>query len=333
MAELVERGMKEGAIGLSSGLEYDVGNPATTEEVIALARVAGKHHGIYMSHVRDEADLALDAFREAIRIGREAEIPVQISHIKLGTVGVWGKAAEAIRVIDEARRAGVDVTADCYPYDAWSSTITVLVPSRRHDDPVAVKKGLDDVGGAANIMVTSCRAHRDFEGLTLAQIASREGTTPVDAYIKIVRDGGAGVVCKSMKDEDIRAFYRQPWVMVSSDGGIGIRHPRATGTFPRVLGRYVRDQKWLSLEEAVHKMTAVPADRLGLLDRGRLRAGMKADLVIFDPLKVIDRSTMTQPFTEPVGVTHVFVNGIQVVSEGSVNGQRPGEVLSRKGRK
>ena len=333
MAELVERAMKEGAIGLSSGLEYDVGNPATTEEVIALARVAGKHHGIYMSHVRDEADLALDAFREAIRIGREAEIPVQISHIKLGTVGVWGKAAEAIRLIDEARRSGVDVTADCYPYDAWSSTITVLVPSRRHDDPVAVKKGLDDVGGAANILVTSCRAHRDFEGMTLDQIASREATTPVDAYIKIVRDGGAGVVCKSMKDEDIRTFYRQPWVMVSSDGGIGMRHPRGTGTFPRVLGRYVRDQKWLSLEEAVHKMTALPADRLGLQDRGRLRAGMKADLVIFDPLKVIDRSTMTQPFIEPVGVTHVFVNGIQVVSEGSVTGQRPGEVLSRKGRK
>jgi N-acyl-D-aspartate/D-glutamate deacylase len=136
-----------------------------------------------------------------------------------------------------------------------------------------------------------------------------------------------------MKDEDIRTFYRQPWVMVSSDGGIGMRHPRGTGTFPRVLGRYVRDQKWLSLEEAVHKMTALPADRLGLQDRGRLRAGMKADLVIFDPLKVIDRSTMTQPFIEPVGVTHVFVNGIQVVSEGSVTGQRPGEVLSRKGRK
>lgn len=327
MISLVEQGMKEGAIGLSSGLEYDVGNPATTEEVIALARVAGRYRGIYMSHVRDEADQAMDAFREAIRIGREARVPVQISHIKLGTVGVWGRAGEAVRIIAEARRAGLDVTADCYPYDAWSSTITVLVPSRRHEDPVAVGKGIADVGGASNILVTSCRAHPDFEGRTLADIAQKLGISPVDAYIRLVRDGGAGVVCKSMIDDDIRTFYRQPWVMVSSDGGIGMRHPRGAGTFPRVLGRYVRDQKWLTLPAAVHKMTQLPARRLGIRDRGLLQPEMKADIVVFDPAKILDRSTMTEPFLTPVGVNWVFVNGKEVVGGGVVTGNRPGQVI------
>lgn len=210
MSELVEQAMHEGAVGLSTGLEYDVGNPATTEEVIALARVAAKYGGIYMSHVRDEADLAFDAFREAIRIGREARLPVQISHIKLGTVGVWNKAGEVVKLIESARRSGLDVTADCYPYDAWASTITVLVPSRRHDDPAAVKKGLDDVGGGQNVLITNCSSHRGYEGKTLDQIAKANGQTAVDVYIQIVKDGGASVVCKSMIEADIKTFYRQP---------------------------------------------------------------------------------------------------------------------------
>ena len=329
MAQLVEQGMREGAVGLSSGLEYDMGNPATTEEVITLARVAARFRGIYMSHVRDEADAVMDAFREAIRIGREAALPVQISHIKLGTVGVWGKAGEASALIDEARRDGLDVTADCYPYDAWASSITVLVPSRRHEDPVAVRRGLDDVGGAGNILITSCRAHPDYEGKTLDAVARQRGTDPVEAYIAIVRDGGAGVVCRSMTEADIRTFMTQPWVMVSSDGGVGGlggRHPRAAGTFPRVLGRYVREGKWMSLEAAIHKMTELPAARLSLNDRGSLRKGMKADLVVFDAEKVLDRSTMLEPQLEPEGVVHVFVNGQAVVRDGQVTGERPGAV-------
>ncbi|MFN0112169.1 MAG: N-acyl-D-amino-acid deacylase family protein [Blastocatellia bacterium] len=327
MAELVEQAMREGAVGLSSGLEYDVGNPATTEEVIALSKAAARYGGIYMSHVRDEADLAMDAFREAIRIGREAKIPVQISHIKLGTVGVWNKAAEVVKLIEAARREGLDITADCYPYEAWASTITVLIPSRRHDDPVAVKKGLDDVGGGANVLVTSCSAHRDYEGKTLDDIAKLIGKTAVDAYIQIVKDGGAGVVCKSMIEPDIKSFYQQRWVMVSSDGGIGMRHPRGAGTFPRVLGRYVREQKWISLEEAIRKMSSFPAWRLGLKGRGTIKVGMKADVIAFDPNQVIDRSTMTQPAIEPVGVQYVWVNGGLVVAEGKVTNERPGAVV------
>ena len=330
MAKLVEQGMRDGAVGLSTGLEYDVGHPSTTEEVIELARVAARHGGIYMSHIRDEADEVMTALKEAIRIGREARIPVQISHIKLGTVGVWGQAQKAVELINAARHSGVDITADCYPYDAWSSTITVLVPSRRHEDPIAVKKGLDDVGGAGNVLVTSCKAHREYEGKTLEEIASQRRVSAVDAYIQIVRDGGAGVVCRSMKESDVIMFYRQAWVMVASDGQAGGRHPRGAGTFPRVLGRFVRERVWLTLEEAVRKMTAAPASRLGLNDRGLLRVGMKADLVMFDPKRVIDRSTFKDPLLLSEGIDRVFVNGEPVFENGKPTGRLPGVVI-RKG--
>jgi N-acyl-D-amino-acid deacylase len=329
MAQLVEQGMNQGAVGLSTGLEYDIGLKSTTEEVIALAKVAAKHGGIYMSHVRDEADQVMIAFEEAIRIGREARIPVQISHIKVGTVAVWGKAGKAVAMIDAARRSGVDVTADCYPYDAWHSTITVLIPSRRHDDPVAVKRGLDDVGGAANILITDCVGHRDFEGKTLEEVAKGKGITPVEAYMLIVRDKGAGIVCRSMTEADIKTFYQQPWVMVASDGGIGAHHPRGAGTFPKVLGRFVREQQWFSLEEAVRKMTSMPAARLGLKDRGLIREGLKADLVIFDPKRIIDRSTFKEPELISQGVLRVFVNGEPVWINGKTSGLLPGLVIRK----
>ncbi|MBI1761148.1 MAG: D-aminoacylase [Acidobacteria bacterium] len=327
MVELVEQAMREGAVGLSTGLEYDIGYPSTTEEVIELARVAAKYGGIYMSHVRDEADDAMNAFNEALRIGREGGLPVQISHIKLGTMGVWGKAREVVALIEAARRTGLDVTADCYPYDAWASTITVLVPSRKHDDPVMVKKGLNDVGGGANVLVTNCATHRAYEGKTLDEIARANNQTAVEVYMQIVKDGGASVVCKSMTEPDIRTFYQQPWVMVASDGGIANRHPRGAGTFPRVLGRYVREWKWLKLEEAIRKMSAYPAWRLGLQDRGLLKVGMKADVVAFDANKVLDQATMTQPLAEPVGIQFVIVNGVPVVEQGQVTNARPGAVL------
>ncbi len=330
MAKLVDQGMREGAVGLSTGLEYDVGHPSTTEEVIRLARAAAVHGGIYMSHVRDEADEVMAAFKEAIRIGREAHIPVQISHIKLGTVGVWGLAEKAVELINAARHNGVDITADCYPYDAWSSTITVLIPSRHHEDLVAVKRGLDDVGGPANVLVTTCRAHRDYEGKTLEEISGDQKISPVEVYVQIVKDGGASVVCRSMKDADIKVFYQQPWVMVASDGQAGGRHPRGAGTFTRVLGRFVRERGWLTLEEAVRKMTAAPASRLGLSDRGLIREGMKADLVIFDPKRVIDRSTFKEPLLLSVGIERVFVNGEAVWEQGKPTGRLPGTVI-RKG--
>lgn len=327
MQTMVDQAMAEGAFGLSTGLEYETGKPASTEEVIALAGVAARHRGIYISHIRDEADRTLEAIAEAIRIGSAAQLPVQISHIKVATVAVWGRSGEVVSMIRKARSRGRDITADCYPYDAWSSTIRVLIPSGQHDNPTDVARGLADVGGPENITVVSCRAHPDYEFKTLAQIAATEGITPVELYMKIVRDGGAGIVCRSMKESDIKTFYQQPWVMVSSDGGIGSRHPRGAGSYPRVLGRYVRERQWLTIPEAIRKMTSLPAARLRLRDRGLVRAGLKADLVLFDPLQVEDRSTFAQPGLISEGIKRVFVNGVEVWRDGRTTGQRPGKAL------
>jgi N-acyl-D-amino-acid deacylase len=330
MATLVEQGMREGAMGLSSGLEYEVGGYADTRELVALARTAARFHGIYMSHIRDEADRSFEALREAIAIGEQAHIPVQISHIKLGTVSVWRKAADAVRLIEDARKRGVDVTADCYPYNAWSSTITVLVPDKRYDYAPSVEKALADVGGAGNVLIVRHAAHPDYEFKTLDAVARARGVTPVEQFIQIVKDGGAAVVCTSMVDDDIRMFYQQPWVMVASDGGIGARHPRGAGTFPKVLGRYVRDSDWLTLPEAIRKMTSTPADRLHLGDRGRIAVGTIADLVLFNPATVIDRSTFSDPAALPIGVEKVFVAGELVWDSGkpvTTSPRRPGRVV------
>ncbi len=299
MKQMVEQAMREGAFGLSTGLEYEIGKPATTEEVIALASVAGRAGGIYISHMRDEADKTFEALNELIRIGREGHLPAQVSHIKLGSVAVWGRAREAVALIN----------AD--------------------DDPDDVARGLADVGGAPNITIVNCRAHPEYEFKTLDEIARQQNVTPVEMYMRIVRDGGATIVCHSMKDEDIRIFYQQPWVMVSSDGGIGSRHPRGAGTYPRVLSRFVREQHWLSLPEAIRKMTALPAWRLGLKDRGLIKSGYKADLVLFDPAAVIDRSTFQQPQLISAGIKTVFVNGVEVWQDEKVTGNHPGRALRR----
>jgi N-acyl-D-amino-acid deacylase len=252
---------------------------------------------------------------------------VQISHIKLATLKVWGKSKDAVALINKARAAGQDVTADCYPYDAWSSTIRVLIPSGRHEDPVDVARGLADVGGPANITIVNCRAHPDYEFKTMDEISKQEKISPVELYMKIVRDGGAGVVCHSMKEPDIRTFYTQPWVMVSSDGGIGSRHPRGAGTYPRVLGHYVRELHWLSLPEAIRKMTSLPAQRFKLADRGLIKPGFKADVVLFDPRQIIDRATFKDPQLIADGVKRVFVNGKEVWLDGRATGNRPGQAL------
>jgi len=327
MRQMVEQAMREGAMGLSTGLEYETGKPASTEEVVTLARAAGVYGGIYISHIRDEADRSFEALAEAIQIGREANLPVQISHIKLATLKVWGKSKEAVALINKARAAGQDVTADCYPYDAWSSTIRVLIPSGRHEDPVDVARGLADVGGPANITIVNCRAHPDYEFRTMDEISKQEQISPVELYMKIVRDGGAGVVCHSMKEPDIKTFYTQPWVMVSSDGGIGSRHPRGAGTYPRVLGHYVRELRWMSLPEAIRKMTSLPAQRFKLADRGLLKTGFKADVVLFDPRQIIDRATFKDPQLVGDGVKRVFVNGKEVWVDGRATGSRPGQAL------
>ncbi len=327
MALLVDQGMREGAVGLSSGLEYEVGGYAETNELVELSKVVARYGGVYMSHIRDEADKSFEALREAIAIGESAHVAVQISHIKLGTVGVWRKAGEAIALIESARARGVDVTADAYPYNAWSSTITVLVPDKRYDYPPSVERALADVGGAANVLIVRHAAHPEYEFHTLDALAKDQHKSAVDLFIQIVKDGGASVVCTSMVDEDIRAFYSRPWVMVASDGGIGVRHPRGAGTFPRVLGRYVREQRWLGLPEAIRKMTSAPAARLRLEGRGRIETGAVADIVLFDAKTILDRSTFTNPAVLATGVEKVFVGGELVWNGGAPTAARSGKVL------
>jgi N-acyl-D-amino-acid deacylase len=328
MAALVDQGMREGAAGLSSGLEYEVGSYSETSELVALSQAAARHGGFYMTHIRDEADKSFEAFAEAIAIGKSAKIPVQLSHIKLGTVGVWGKVPEAIALIEAARAGGLDITADCYPYEAWHANIEVLVPDKRYDDPVSVGRALADVGGASRVTITNCRAHPEYVGKNLEEIAQSQGNTPTEVFIQVVREGGADVIGHSLRAEDVRAFYMQPWVMVASDGGIGSEHPRGAGTFPKVLGRYVREEHLLTLPEAIRKMTSEPAERLRLSDRGRIEPGLAADLVLFDPATIIDRSTFAQPQARSEGVVRVIVQGHTVWQHGRATGERPGRVFA-----
>jgi N-acyl-D-amino-acid deacylase len=329
MEALVDQEMRSGAIGLSSGLEYEVGSYASTEEVVAMARVAAKHGGFYISHIRDEADKSMDAIREAIAIGEKAKIPVQITHIKLGTVGVWGKAGEVVSMIDAARKRGVDVTADVYPYLAWSSNLKVLVPDKQWTNPASVKEALDDVGGGKNVQITRLPRFPQYVGKRLDEAAKLEGLSEVDMYIKIVQDDDAGVIGHTMIADDMKVFVQQPWAMIASDGGINTSHPRGAGTFPRVLGRFVRDDKWLSLPDAIKKMTSMPAARLKLQDRGTIAVGKKADLMLFDPATIIDRSTFEQPRLRPRGIYRVFVNGKPVWTGDAPENERPGVVLTR----
>ena len=331
MAALVEQGMEEGALGVSSGLEYDVGSYGSTDELVALCKAAAKHGGFYMTHIRDEADKSFEAFAEAIAISERSGAPLQVSHIKLATVGVWNKAGQAVALFDKARAKGDDITADCYPYEAWHSSLYTLVPNKQYFDKESVERGLKDVGGPSRITVTDCEAHPGYAGRTLEQIATAEGISAVELFSKIIKDGGADVIGHTMLTPDVETFYRQPWVMVGSDGGIANDHPRGAGTYPRVLGRFVREKKLFRLEEAIRKMTSLPARRVGLTDRGRIAPGMRADLVLFDPATVIDRSTFEEPRKLSEGIVWVAVNGQAVWEGGKPTGARPGRVLTGKG--
>jgi N-acyl-D-amino-acid deacylase len=334
MAQLTWQAMNEGAIGLSSGLEYDVGSYSNTAELIAMARSAAEHGGFYSTHIRDEADKAFDALLEEIEIAEQAHIPIDHSHIKLGTVGVQGKAYEYIRIIEEARNRGVDFLADCYPYEAWHSNLKVIVPDKQYENPKSVEKAIADLGGPDHLAITEFKPNASYAGHSLAEIAKSNKLSPVEMFIRIIREGDAAsteaeVIGHTMIESDVKAFYQQPWVMVASDGGIGSAHPRGAGTFPLVLGRLVREKHWLTLPEAIRKMTSLPAQRLGWKDRGILREGAYADLVLFDPTTVLDRSTFAKPQELPIGIEKVFVNGILVWTGSKPTGATPGQVLTR----
>ena len=337
MEVILARELGAGAFGLSTGLEYEAAHFATTEEVVALSQVAAAAGGFYISHVRDESDRVFESFDEVLRIGREAHLPVEITHIKLGATGVWHLAATRMPAyFATAKREHIDLQADVYPYTYWHSTIRVLVPDRDFYNPAKVAQALAENGGAAAVRLAHYTPEPAMGGKNLEEIAVAWNVTPVEAYMRIVRatsaevDSGVpmeDVIVSSMSEDDVRWFIAQPEIMFCSDGDLHGAHPRGAGTFPRILGRYVRELQVLPLEAAIHKMTGRPAHQLGLRDRGRVAKGFVADLVLFDPAVVIDEATIEQPEAPPLGIPGVMVAGEWVVDQGGVTGRHPGQVL------
>jgi N-acyl-D-amino-acid deacylase len=329
-----------GALGLSTGLEYDPGLYATTDEVLALAREASAAGGRYITHMRSEDRALRTAVEEALRIGEEARIPVQISHFKLAQRSLWGQAERFLSLLTDARSRGIDVTIDVYPYTYWQSTMTVIFPDRDFEDQDAFVYALENVVPPEQLLISRYDPEPSYEGLTLAEVAEREGTNPVAAYMDLIRrsmearaagePSGESVIATSMHPDDVRALMAWDHAVVSSDGASAGGHPRGFGAFPRVLGLYAREEAVLGLEEAVHKMTGLSARALGLDGLGVLEEGAIADLVLFDPTIVEDRATTDDPHATAAGIRRVWVSGVEVYRDGAVTGARPGRLIRRR---
>ena len=368
MRRLTEEAMESGAYGLSTGLIYPPGMYATTDEIVELAKVAARYVGVYDSHIRGEGATLLKAVAEAIGIGERAGLPVHISHHKAAGKSVWGMSVETLRMMEEARSRGVDVTFDQYPYRAGSTSLVTLLPPWAHDggmekllerlgdeeDRVRMRRdietglpGWENFAGALgweNIMISYVRTEENkaAEGKNLVEVKEMRGEPDeFTALYKLLleEEGAAGMVIFAMQEEDVRRIMKHPLHMVGTDASsvastgpfaMGKPHPRHFGTYPRILGRYVREHGVLRLEEAVRKMTSFPAQRFGILDRGLLRPGMWADITIFDPETVIDHATYQDPHQLPDGIPYVIVNGIVAVDKGRCTGALAGKVLRKK---
>jgi dihydroorotase/N-acyl-D-amino-acid deacylase len=361
MKELVDAGMKEGAFGLSTGLKYVPGAYSKTEEVIELAKVAGRYGGIHVSHMREEGLGLIESVLETIRIGEEGGLPTQITHHKVVGAKMWGASKKTLSLVDEARARGVDVTLDQYPYTASSTTLDILFPAwslegsdedqlARLKDPTVrerVKKGvmnnlLVDRGGGDpdNVVVARCSWNPALNGKSLADILKDQGREVTieegaELALELKEKGGFGGVFHAMKEEDVQRIMQHPETMIASDGGIvapgeGVPHPRNYGAFARVLGHYSRDLKLFSFSEAVKKMTSLPAKRLGLDDRGVIKEGAAADIVVLKPEEIKDTAVFSDPHQYATGTVHVFVNGVAVILDGEVTGARPGKGLKRQ---
>jgi N-acyl-D-amino-acid deacylase len=360
MQELVEQAMREGAVGLSTGLIYIPGTYSDTREVVALAKAAGKYNAVYASHMRDEGAKVREAIAEAVTAGREGGLRVQISHFKIDTPRIWGMSRETIALVEDYRRQGVDVVVDQYPYDHSSTNLGITLPSwaladgqqaieERLASPetrmriaVEMKARLAELGHKdyGYAIVANYGANPDLNGKNIAQInreAEREATldNEVETILEMIAKGGAQMVYHSMGMEDVERILRYPNTAIASDGGIrefgsGMPHPRSYGTNARVLSEFVRKRGTLTLEDAVRRMTSLPARTFRFVDRGLVREGFAADLLVFDPEKVRDLSTYQDPHHYTEGFDYVLVNGTAVVSEGKLNEVRPGRVLRHK---
>lgn len=358
MEALVRQAMLDGAFGLSTGLFYVPGNYAPTEEVVELAKVAGSLGGLHTSHMRSEGAQVVESVKETIRIGEEGHLPTQVTHHKIIGRRNWGLSRETLRLVEEARARGVDVTVDAYPYTASSTGTAALFPqwslagggkalaerldateSRSRIKAEIIDRILNDrgAGDPANVVIASCGFDSSLAGKSLADIARDRGR-PADAAnaaeiaMELQRAGGCSAIYHAIGEEDIERILRYPFTMIVSDGGIPIfgqemPHPRNYGAFARVLGRYVRERKVLTLEDAVHRMSGLPAQRFGLEDRGLIRPGMKADLVLFDPEQIADKADYLHPHQYAVGVDSVWVNGVAALQHGKMTGKLGGEPL------
>lgn len=359
MRDLVREAMEDGALGLSTGLLYVPANYAETEEVIELARVAAEYGGIYYTHMRDEARGLLPAVREAIRVGAEGGLPVHINHFKAMGVANWGKTVESLALVDSARAEGIDVKVDLYPYMAGSTGSSVLFPQWvlaggvdsfrvRVTDPATqarvereteVWMNRDWTGGdLSRIQFRTVRAFPEYDGKRMSDMAADRGlpnndATGVQLAIELQLAGGFSAIYHFMDEADVIRIMQHPQAMFETDGdpvgyGLGFPHPRSYGTFPRILGRYVREMGVLTLEEAIRKMTSMSADEIGQSERGRIANGMMADITIFDADRIIDKADYVDPHRYSVGIHHVIVNGVPVILDGSVTGAKPGHVLT-----
>jgi N-acyl-D-amino-acid deacylase len=339
MRELLREELAAGALGLSTGLEYDPGIYSETEEVVTLAREAARAGGRYASHIRSEDRRLFEAIEEIIRIGDEAGIPVQVTHMKLAMRSLWGQADRLLARLDQARVAGVDVTACVYPYEYWQSTLTVLFPERDFRDREAAGFALSELASPDGMRLTRFEPDPSYAGKTIAEIAELRDVDPVTAYIDLIAESQAleaetgesaeSVIGTSMDPDDVARLIAWPHTEICSDGELAGGHPRGFGTFTRVLRLYVRETAAMTLEEAVHKMSGLPARDIGLLGRGVIRPGAFADLVLFDPATIADRATVEEPRLPSVGVDRVWVNGIEVYSSNAPTGVYPGRVIRR----
>jgi dihydroorotase/N-acyl-D-amino-acid deacylase len=357
MRGLVRSAMHDGAFGMSTGLFYVPAVFADTVEVVELAKVARFH----ISHMRDEAARIVDSVRENVRVGEDGGIPTQVTHHKAVGRAAWGKTAETLKLIDNARQRGIDVTLDVYPYTASATSIqAALIPTwaqeggresmlARLRDPATRGRIVNETaqfireerggGDPHNVQISRCAWKPDFDGKRLDDIAVERGLTQsvddaAETALWLVENGGCGGIYHAIQEEDVQRVIRHPAAMIASDGGPvvfgrGVPHPRSYGTFVRVLSRYVRELKVLALEDAVRKMTSFPARRIGITDRGVIRVGMKADLVVFDPATVRDTATFESPHRYAEGVVAVFVNGVAVVENGKTTSARPGRILRK----
>jgi N-acyl-D-amino-acid deacylase len=369
MKGLVRMAMRDGAVGLSTSLQYAPAPYASTEELVALASEAAKFGGIYATHMRSEGDAVLQSIDEAVRIGREAHIPVEIWHLKAAGKANWGRMPQIVESISKARASGVDITADTYAYTAWFNSFSAFIPPWAHDggdarliarlkDPAArarIRKDMLtpatdwdnewlEVPGPEGILVSVVQNPKllPLQGKTIAQIAKMWGKDPIDTICDLLIEDSAftEVAVFGMSEPDVVLALQQPWVSIdndsqgtSPDGVLGKEHPhpRAYGTFPRILRKYVREEGKLSLEDAIRKFSALPAQRMRFTDRGVLKAGMWADVVIFDPATIRDVADFEKPNQLSVGMQYVLVNGTPVIDEGKMTKALPGKVLRGPG--